>query len=179
MVGDSAVILRTIDGGGHWSIVFGGQNIVLNDIKMIDADSGVAVGSPSIYRTTDGGVTWISQVIPFAANFRGIAFEDRDSGIVVSYPTFGEMIKTTDDGRSWRTLMGAIDFDLNRITSPKANNYVTVGSIRHSGAILQTTDGGINWAQRYIGANDERYAQDVSFADQSMELPRGIMESSW
>ena len=160
-VGDSAVILRTTNGGATWATVFGGQNIVLNDIKMIDRDTGLAVGAPSIYRTTDGGVTWISQNTPFAANFTGAAFEDRDSGLVVT--DIGKVIKTTDGGKSWRTILPNSNYGLFNVVSIKGNTYAAAGGVQNTGVLVLTTDGGANWAS--IASIYLRYFLDVCFSD--------------
>lgn len=160
-VGDSAGILRTTTGGNTWATVLGGQNIVLNDIKMIDRDTGLAVGAPSIYRTTDGGLNWIPQITPFAANFTGAAFEDRDSGLVVT--DIGKVIKTTDGGKSWLRILPNSNYGLFNVASIKRNTYAAAGGVGNTGVLVRTTDGGANWAS--IASINLRYLLDVTFSD--------------
>lgn len=53
------VILRTRDGGEHWVAQDTGNTSWFLGLSFLNADSGIAVGSPhTLNTTTNGGVTW-------------------------------------------------------------------------------------------------------------------------
>ena len=71
-VGDSGVILRTIDGGVTWSPQYNPEipryrrgYHRLNSISYVDRENGTIVGDfDIILRTTDGGVLWVEDERP-------------------------------------------------------------------------------------------------------------------
>jgi photosystem II stability/assembly factor-like uncharacterized protein len=63
IVGDSGIILKTIDGGNSWQHQTSGTINHLSSIYFITADTGIACGdSGLILRTYDGGINWKKEV---------------------------------------------------------------------------------------------------------------------
>jgi photosystem II stability/assembly factor-like uncharacterized protein len=57
-----APLLKTTDGGENWQeLSYGFNAVFVKDIFFIDADVGWAIKSDSIYRSTDGGITWTGE----------------------------------------------------------------------------------------------------------------------
>lgn len=59
---EAAPILKTTDGGENWeSLSYGFDAISIKDIFFIDENVGWAILTDSIYRSTDGGLTWLGE----------------------------------------------------------------------------------------------------------------------
>lgn len=111
--GQRGTVLRTVDGGVHWSIdtIPGATTL---DLRAIAATSpttahAISIGDSSrIYRTSDGGRTWSQR---WAATRKGtfldaIRFWDARHGIAMSDPVDGKLLvlATDDGGDSWREI---------------------------------------------------------------------------
>ena len=57
IVGDSGVVMKTTDCGSNWIYQSLGINHWFNSVFFINKLTGF-IGSDSIFKTTDGGVTW-------------------------------------------------------------------------------------------------------------------------
>ncbi|MBB4704191.1 oxidoreductase [Sphaerisporangium siamense] len=113
--GSLGTVLRTGDGGGHWTASGppGTADLEFRDIEAFDARTAVVLSigegeASRVYRTEDGGRTW-------AETFRNdeprafydcMAFFDRRHGLAMSDPVDGRfrVLSTDDGGRSWRVL---------------------------------------------------------------------------
>lgn len=55
----AAPMLKTIDGGENWeSLSYGFNAFFIKDLFFVDENVGWAIKTDSIYRSTDGGITW-------------------------------------------------------------------------------------------------------------------------
>jgi hypothetical protein len=94
-------IIKTTDGGDHWSLVEGTDNLTLWDICRVNDDTLWSVGRRGIIIvSTDGGDTWESRSKDefSGLDFRGSYFEDADHGWVVGAE---EVLYTSDGGTNW------------------------------------------------------------------------------
>ena len=72
----------------------------LSGVSFTDANTGTAVGgNGAILRTTDGGITWVSQTSGTTENLNGVSFTDANTGTVVG--SGGAILRTTDGGDTW------------------------------------------------------------------------------
>ena len=159
------VILATSDGGNSWAHIAsepvgligeGGWN---NSFWWTDSRHGWFGSNKSrIWRTTDGGSTWLSGT-SVAANTYGLAF--RDSLFGISVHDGGAVGRTTNGGGSWS------------ISGFPSNEHLTgVGFVpRTSSAWISTPsqfarskDGGVTWA-RQIAFPFHGAVMHISFAD--------------
>ncbi len=110
--GQKGTVLRTVDGGTHWTrlVVPDAQALDFRDIEAFDADTAVilAIGpgeASRIYRTVDGGATWtpVLQNRDPRAFFDCMTF-DGARGWMLGDPVDGrfQLYATTDGGRRWR-----------------------------------------------------------------------------
>src|ERR1700730_12607450 len=91
-VGEGGTILRTTDGGAHWTIQtsgYEGTGIKLLGVSFTDANIGTAVGTDTgtanaiVIRTTDGGNTWVTKYSNSAVWILGVSFSDANTGTVI------------------------------------------------------------------------------------------------
>ncbi len=98
----SSKILKSIDGGNNWNIVFD-DSVVSNtlwDISFSNELNGFACGVKSFLFTTDGGNIWIKKNIPltFCENILSIDNQCWVSGFGIGYSS---IIYTDDYGNTW------------------------------------------------------------------------------
>lgn len=115
--GAKGTFVRTTDGGTNWqadtvagatSLDFRGV-VGFTDQDAILMSAGPAEkGQARLYQTNDGGKTWklIHQTSQPGVFFDGIAFWDRQHGIVFSDPVDGKwfILRTDDGGKSWQPI---------------------------------------------------------------------------
>jgi photosystem II stability/assembly factor-like uncharacterized protein len=148
--------LSTSDGGETWT---GGPTgrpapgvlIDFRSVAMLDADTGVVVGSQgNIFRITDAGRSWEHLTLFPAIRFPGIAFANANDGIAVGPAT---ILRTRNGGASWeRHIPGPLFlFDVSYFG---ASGVVTVGLDQGSGGVaLRSIDAGTTWVPTLTGAN--------------------------
>lgn len=169
--GTQGTVVRTIDGGEHWTRVDvpHPDRLDFRDIHAFDEQTCVVVnaGSPAfIFRTQDGGKTWSESYRNESKTifFDALSFWDRDRGIAFSDPQDGRLfvIETADGGRTWTpidadrcpathpgeaafaasgTSMAAMDDQLAWIATGGEHGPDEEASAR----VFRTEDGGRNW----------------------------------
>jgi len=111
--GVNGTVLRTLDGGTTWSAipVPGAEKMDFRDIEAFGPDEAVVMGidrPARIFRTADGGRTWIKTYEDDSPGIflDGLAFFDRKNGLAFGDPMDGRFffIVTTDGGASWTPL---------------------------------------------------------------------------
>lgn len=139
---------------GHgWYSIGPGEPYDFQDVHMIDATTGFAVGTRGIiFKTADGGQTWQSLVSPVSVDLHCVFFTGASRGFAVG-DNF-TVLRTTDGGLSW------YDPRSDRATDPNIclrgifflddNNGFLVGGRRgvppkELGLILRTKDSGVTW----------------------------------
>ena len=146
--GSHAVILKTVNGGAAWDTVLtdAAANSYFIDIQFPRGpDSGYAVQYPNygVWRTTDGGDSWIRTYPVSQGHLTALDFPvDATTGYVVG--TNGTVSKTTDAGQTWTDVQTPIAEDYYTVQFPvdADTGYVPAAG---SGLIYKTTDGGQSW----------------------------------
>jgi photosystem II stability/assembly factor-like uncharacterized protein len=111
-------------------------------IQFIDENVGWVSGEMGhIYKTSNGGDTWIDFTINAPSTYKGLSFINESLGWIVS--TDGKVIKTTDGGSSWQTINTSISL-------PDRIHFLNeqIGFIACWNGIFKTTDGGLTWVQK-------------------------------
>jgi photosystem II stability/assembly factor-like uncharacterized protein len=125
-VGDRSILLSTVDGGAHWSLhkiippsqrnltpdeAIVSQDPILYDVQFLNPQTGWVVGEfGKIYRTNDGGRSWIEQEQTLLGaevvdlldlpTFFGVHFSDAENGLAAGLD--GKLARTHDGGATWK-----------------------------------------------------------------------------
>ncbi len=93
--GESGGLIKTVDFGETWNYSSGINPV--NDVYCIDNNNAFAVGNNGlVIRTTNSGLSWISQETNISVNLWGIYFLDLNTGWVCGDD--GIVLKTTNGG---------------------------------------------------------------------------------
>jgi len=148
-------ILKTTNSGQNWIIQPEPLIDQYNSISFIDNNTGIAVGPPGmILRTTNGGQNWLVLSRP-GGDMGGAQFVNNN----ILYACGDHIIKSTNGGINWNILITA-QF-LGQFRSLFFTNELTGTIVGINGTIWTTTNGGINYIQRYM-------MLPVQFADSSL-----------
>ncbi len=165
VVGDSGVVLRTLDGGMNWQFVSIGSRQDFRCLVFVDERNGWFAGKGlSIFHTIDAGNSWSRQyvVTDSARRFLSMSFIDTRTGWIVS--NIGEILHTTDAGNSW---------SFQYSSAPLAFTSVHFVNATHGWAsspnqiIVKTTDGGTNWETiDSFTPHSSSWCTDIKFIDE-------------
>jgi photosystem II stability/assembly factor-like uncharacterized protein len=188
-VGDDGLVLHTSDRGASWSArpaLAPLENLISVSFA---GDTGYAVGwtwydgggsAGSIYRTTDGGVTW-ANAVPGSGNPEGLVFTtpmdvaalSGTTAVAVgwkgppgSYGSSGLILRTTDAGEHWATIPGLFP-SLRTVTFIDQATGIAAGD---NGTVLRTTDAGASWTALPSLTTDNLVDVAFSGPDQGIAL---------
>jgi photosystem II stability/assembly factor-like uncharacterized protein len=134
-------IYKSTDGGISWYIPNGGQGGA-GKIFFINQETGLAIQSYIIYKTTDRGENWITQfTAPLSVSFNKIYFSDSLNGWISG----GRPYKTTDGGNNWLQHTNAIIWNSGDVYFLNADTgwFTTSNSINTS--LYKTINNGLTW----------------------------------
>jgi hypothetical protein len=147
-----AVVRRTTDGGVTWGNGNPNPGVIVGDIYNIEAiDANTAWVTTSgastfIYKTTNGGGTWV-QVFSQAGGFiNAIKMVSATNGYAFGDPVAGNwvLLTTVNGGTTWTDLStpaGTGDGRNNCAQVMLPNMWFGTGQ----GTVVRSTNGGINW----------------------------------
>jgi photosystem II stability/assembly factor-like uncharacterized protein len=162
-------ILKTTDGGSTWTIQTTGADswlTSLNSVHFVDASTGWVVGwgggvgsmNGIIYKTTDGGATWIAQTSGTTAQLWSVNFVDANNGWAAG--ELGHILHTTNGGADWIPQTPNLNQDYRSIQFINASTGWAVGL---NGGIIHTTNGGNTWLPQVSGTPSQ--LRSVCFVD--------------
>lgn len=175
---------RTTDGGDSWTVdsieaedlgkFRFGSVFALNDqvawVTMVDDITFVHRGR--IFKTTNGGVTWVHQSSAFpddeviAHMPASVHFFDENNGLVVGY--YGEHYTTSNGGTQWDLVPDENVADIIGNEKPMNSNIWSINDSTawygtDKGRIYRTTDKGYSWEAFDVGLGESMVF--VSFKD--------------
>jgi photosystem II stability/assembly factor-like uncharacterized protein len=187
--GTHGTYLRSTDGGISWRAaqVPGAEGLDFRDVEAFDEDEGYLLSAgpgeqSRIYKTSDGGKSWIMQFTNREPKgfLDCMAFWDRDHGIAVGDPVDGkfEVITTDDGGNRWKAIPrdglppalegeGAFAASGSCITVQGTNQvwFVTGGKVAR---VFHSEDAGKNWTvveTPIVHGNDSSGIFSIAFRD--------------
>jgi photosystem II stability/assembly factor-like uncharacterized protein len=137
----SLMFLATIHVRAQWTLIHPyPQNSTIEDIKFIDAQRGWFVTSAgTIWRTTDGGLTWANQRKVYKWGLTAVEFVDALNGWAGG--TYGPLLRTTNGGANWFSL----GFTPSLLTRLTFTSLVKGWAATGSGAVLRTSNAAASW----------------------------------
>ncbi len=155
----SVGVLKSTDGGATWNTT--GLDWDVSSAKLIrrllmspsDPQILVAAASDGLWRTTDGGVTWVNVQDGY---FMDVECKPGDASIMYA-STFrnSAIYRSTDYGESWSsvaTLPGIIRIDLAvSVTSPDLVDALCANNSGGLGGLWRSTNSGASFTQYLVG----------------------------
>ncbi len=188
--GRDGAFARTVDGGATWEAdtVAGATDLFFIDVHAIDDSTAILLGTSfdggraGIYRTTDGGDTWVQRYANSSPGvfFDGMAFWDALNGVAFSDPVDGSflIVTTADGGASWEPvpaqnipppLPGEAGFAASGTAiSVAGDSHVWIGTGGGAFArVLMSSDRGRSWtvAETPLPANASTGIFGLAFRD--------------
>ena len=165
-VGLGGLILRTTDRGFKWKKLKAPAPSWLAAVEFVSPTTGYIVGGakdgPVLWKTVDGGGSWVSLAdkLPPSArkktqSFRDVVFTSDVRGIVVG--TGGVIVETNDGGKTWTARDSGTDAWLRAIHVRGKTIHVA-----GKGVLLRSDDGGRAWKKLPIP--DGLKLNDVAFS---------------
>ena len=144
-VGHDAVILKTIDGGASWQVVY--KNIEeqrpLFDVVFSDLNNGVAVGAYGYYLYThDGGKTWGDKLVNEEHDYHLNAISQNSQGDLYIAGETGHIYRSLDKGENWTTLSSPYEGSFFDVLA-WGDSHVVVAGLR--GHFYLSDDKGESW----------------------------------
>ncbi len=149
-------IYRSINAGASWTVYNGFPvGTLAPNITEIEFPSrliGYAAGSrDTIYKTTDGGLTWNKLPLPSPGVTPQLTYKDmyavNDNLVFLVGNGFPrrQVLRTTDGGATWQDISGNLiaqgSGNFNSVLFQDANN----GYVMTPGLMFKTTNGGTTW----------------------------------
>lgn len=154
-VGYKGTIIKTINGGSNWSVIYSDTGIYFNCFEFSDSNTvfaGARLGV--IFKSTDLGMNWSSMTTAIN-NVYDIEFVNEYTGYAVG----NKILKTTDAGNSWvQQFQTGLNQIFYAVSFSDENNGIAVGQSSGYGFICKTVNGGVNWItqtnQLFSGCED-------------------------
>lgn len=121
-------------------------------------------GSGKILRSDDSGKSWALQTKPNALALQGVAAWDAER--VVAVGDDGVVVATQDGGKLWSNAKAPRSQISNKLIRVKALSGGSGWSVGEGGAVLQTTDFGMNWVQ--VGVPEDVAWNDIAIHQNRM-----------
>lgn len=156
VTGNLERIYRTTNGGNIWDLVHSvSSNAYINKIKFINSQTGFAVGCnySRLKRTTNCGVNWQSMSYSSNLDLIGVSFSPGQNGLIVGKS--GMILRSSNNGTGWNNMYKSVtSASLKRLYHLNDSVIFAIGG---GGAIIKTTDRGINWIPKNSGSYRDLY----------------------
>jgi len=132
----------------QWFEVSTIPNQSLYSVYFLNQNLGWACGSnATIIKTTDGGISWITQSSPTINHFEKVKFVDENNGWIWGW---NKLIKTTNGGANWSEVVLPFSFTDCFFISPATGWITSRNNTNQDSEIYKTTDGGITWTSQFF-----------------------------
>lgn len=174
-------IHKTINGGQNWQQIIDWDLPQCSGVYMINSIIGYVVGNDqaylgtakqnAIYKTTNGGNSWIKQINNVTTNkLNDVFFIDQNNGIIVG--DNGTILKTNTGGEitgsQWSVQSSSTSNDLRGVAFYDSTSAFAVGL---NGAILKSINSGISWQKNNIFTDTDFY--DIYFTSNKIGFMLG------
>lgn len=145
--------LYTNDGGENWNVEL--TNATHHDVEFLADGSAWIVGyAGTMYRSTDGGVSWNRIGQPGGWSLLAVTFSNAQYGCAVG--STGTIWITSNGGNNWTKVTRGSRSDVLDIQFTDPDH----GWVAGFGGVLRTTDGGQTWEQTECSASSTLWFLD-------------------
>ncbi|MDZ7742663.1 MAG: YCF48-related protein [Bacteroidota bacterium] len=136
------LLIKTNDQGETWyAIELNETTGHLVDIFFLNEQIGFILSSENkLFKTTDGGNSWIKNTIQFDINPKSVFFINDTVGYVSGSSSYRNIIKTTDGGENWFPIEQAWTNGITAMHFFNENHGLIFGNL---GLVAKTETGGI------------------------------------
>lgn len=182
--GNNGRIMRTRDGGLTWEgILVRNLPIKIESIQFLTARIGYCTAQPRlqssgtehyVYKSVDGGVTWLDVTPPGAEEIWGLYFLNANLGIVCGGGCGSQQAfyRTNDGGANWTvTRYNQANTGLSDpVLFGDGSGYAS-----SSGAVWRTSDYGRNWDLLSLtGGGSRDWQEEISVVGSSILVPYSL-----
>jgi len=149
-----------------------------DDIYFTDPTNGWATHNNNIYRSTNGGLTWTTNLTLVNTHFRSIAFLNPMLGFAGNLGSnsydpnvfnTNVMYRSTNGGVSWQNVPGFAEVGMKGLCTfhvLDSQHIYGAGRVRGPAFLIQSSDAGTNWILRNLTASNVMNGiMDVYFRD--------------
>jgi len=164
-MGSNGATVRTQDAGATWTLQSGYPSCpVMYGMDFRDALVGLCGGDrvstgdggPGIFKTTDGGVTWVRK---FSQSANDVLWLNDTTAIAIVGVS---IYRSTDTGETWSQISSQLFTGLDEmVLLPNG----TIVGVSPGGDGWRSTDGGVNWTRTLAGISSLPANWNVSFFD--------------
>ncbi|MBE2255489.1 MAG: T9SS type A sorting domain-containing protein [Ignavibacteria bacterium] len=172
IIGYDSVILKTTNTGNNWQTIR--TNIPATNGGIIcgyfnNENRGMIGSLGGVYRTSNGGLTWIFSPVP-SIGLSAISmckFTDSITGYACGWDAYpfpmisgydGVLWKSTDGGNSWFELIRKTGDDFNGFQLNGLDSIKILGQTK----IFSSINNGLNWSEKSILTNPAIYPRSFS-----------------
>ncbi len=151
-------ILRTINGGESWQLLYTGFASYNQSLCMVDQNTGyILLDSTKLIKTTSGGDDWflVSEIENLKLqpwDTQCLYFITASTGLILTREGWSgtRLMRTANGGLNWSTLIADTSFELKGIDFPSTSTGFAVGSRnlpynQFHFVFFRTTNGGNSW----------------------------------
>jgi photosystem II stability/assembly factor-like uncharacterized protein len=172
MAAGQYLTLTTSNGGVNWVPAATSLNAAPNALSMVSVNLAWVVGnSGMIFKTTDGGQTWVQQSSGTTRKLADVQFIDQLNGWAVggtsSDGTTLLVLRTTDGGQTWVDLsFGSNCQSVDAVSFIDAQTGWICGKINGVPSVYKTVNGGNNWVSQVLPpfTQTDKKVSDIAFA---------------
>jgi photosystem II stability/assembly factor-like uncharacterized protein len=162
---------KTNDNGTSWQEITPNPSSdeAIKSVSFIDSENGYAIDETYegnvLYKTMNGGASWEFDTVNFTIS--DLHFFDSNTAIASGYNKWGVqgvVMKTTDGGQNWDTLLAVEDRDLfmNKLEKiDVVNSNIFTTNHGNTKKLYQTLDGGNTWDTLVVSVAN--YPSDFDF----------------
>jgi photosystem II stability/assembly factor-like uncharacterized protein len=183
-----SIDLRTRDGGQTWQILTGMPHS--GGLYFLDDTAGFLARLDTIYKTTDGGLSWTGAATGRTPLSTGATFVfiGQDSGWAFLGGREGFVFRTTDGGITWHEITVALGSgSINCMAFADTRHGFTMGNVHpwyfdpnfpHAASFERSNDGGATWTEGYTHLSKDVYGMAAATLDTLIGVGQQIARST-
>lgn len=168
IVGRSGLIFKSVNSGLDWVEIPTSISDNLIEVQVVNSNTVYTVSDRLIYKSNNGGNTWIGSEISFfenglteIASITKLHFINETVGHI--FTKNGYVFRTTDGGSSWQVVFRTFHTPSNIVSVNFFDDKIGYVA-RYAHSILWTQDGGVTWSETTVSPTVDA----VFFLDQNL-----------